>query len=99
MERPRRGHVQITDRGRDLLRAGGPIRNSTLEQFAEYQEFQAKSRQRSQEKQPTAPAPATPDPDESPSDLIARAEATPPRRKRPRPKPRKKPGSPFTILN
>jgi ribosomal protein S12 methylthiotransferase len=32
-------------------------------------------------------------------DTIARAEAVPPRRHRVRPKPRKKPGSPFTILN
>jgi ribosomal protein S12 methylthiotransferase len=32
-------------------------------------------------------------------DLIARAEPAPPKRRRARPKPRKKPGSPFTILN
>jgi ribosomal protein S12 methylthiotransferase len=32
-------------------------------------------------------------------DLIARAEATPPRRRRARPRPRKKPSSPFNILN
>jgi ribosomal protein S12 methylthiotransferase len=32
-------------------------------------------------------------------DLVARAEATPPRRRRARPKPRKKPSSPFNILN
>jgi ribosomal protein S12 methylthiotransferase len=32
-------------------------------------------------------------------DLVARAEATPPRRRRARPRPRKKPSSPFTILN
>ncbi|HEX8203499.1 MAG TPA: 30S ribosomal protein S12 methylthiotransferase RimO, partial [Isosphaeraceae bacterium] len=32
-------------------------------------------------------------------DLIARAAATPPRRRKARPKPRKKPASPFSILN
>jgi ribosomal protein S12 methylthiotransferase len=32
-------------------------------------------------------------------DLVARTGAVPPRRKRARPKPRKRPGSPFTILN
>jgi ribosomal protein S12 methylthiotransferase len=32
-------------------------------------------------------------------DLVARAGSSPPRRRRSRPKPRRKPGSPFTILN
>jgi ribosomal protein S12 methylthiotransferase len=32
-------------------------------------------------------------------DLLARADAIPPRRRRARPRPRKKPASPFTILN
>jgi ribosomal protein S12 methylthiotransferase len=32
-------------------------------------------------------------------DLVARADATPPKRRRARPRPRKKPSSPFTILN
>jgi len=44
VSRPRRGHVEITDRGRALLDAGGPIRNSTLEQFPEYREFYDKNR-------------------------------------------------------
>jgi restriction system protein len=42
VERPKRGHVEITQRGRDLLAAGGEIRNSSLDQFPEYREFAEK---------------------------------------------------------
>jgi restriction system protein len=71
VERPQRGHVQITQRGRDLLAAGGAIRNSSLEQFPEYLAFRDKFR-----KKKVAPVPqASVAEDESPDDLIARAEA------------------------
>ena len=44
VDRPQRGRVQITERGRELLTEDGEIRNSTLEQFAEYREFYDKYR-------------------------------------------------------
>src|SRR4051794_15223046 len=37
--RPQRGHVEITERGRDLLAGGADIRNAPLEQFPEFREF------------------------------------------------------------
>ncbi len=79
--RPQRGHVQITQRGRDLLVSGGEIRNATLERFPEYREFYDKYRSNKAKARlnPTTSASspaseATPQ-DESPDDLIARAEA------------------------
>lgn len=85
VNRPKRGHVEITRRGTDLLAAGYEIRNATLEQFPEYREFydkyrskKARSKQRtSAEALPTdaVSASVSSDEDESPDDLIARAEA------------------------
>lgn len=73
VDRPQRGRVQITERGRALLATPGGIRNSTLEQFPEYREFYDKYRSR---KAAAAPAgPTVPVEEESPDDLIARAEA------------------------
>lgn len=72
VDRPKRGYVEITHRGRDLLQAGGPIRNADLEQFPEFREFQVKSRT----KKASTPAAAVPEvADESPDDLMARAES------------------------
>ena len=85
VNRPKRGHVEITQRGRDLLATGGQIRNATLEQFPEYREFYDKYRSKKARSKQQAPAEAIPidtspetvfvDEDESPDDLIARAEA------------------------
>ncbi|WP_162903923.1 restriction endonuclease [Leucobacter sp. wl10] len=79
VNRPQRGHVQITRRGADLLATGGEIRNSTLEQFPEYREFYDKYRNRKVRNRVAEPT-TTPnvevdEEDESPDDLIARAEA------------------------
>ncbi|WP_083511106.1 restriction endonuclease [Microbacterium sp. XT11] len=79
IERPQRGHVQITQRGRDLLASVAEIRNSALEQFPEYREFYDKYRSNKarnrQLEEPTSAAPSAAEEDESPDDLIARAEA------------------------
>ncbi len=81
LSRPQRGYVQITQRGRELLSAGGEIRNATLEQFAEYREFYDKYRsKKAKSRSGVAPPPlreaaVVADEDESPDDLIARAEA------------------------
>ena len=80
VERPQRGHVRITQRGRDLLSGGGEIRNATLEQFPEYRAFYDKYRsgKRGRTTAPTTAevvAPAPVEEDESPDDLIARAES------------------------
>jgi len=72
VERPQRGHVQITERGRDLSAADGEIRNSTLEQFPEYLAFRDKFRKKKAASEAT---PAEPMEAESPDDLIARAES------------------------
>jgi restriction system protein len=70
--RPQRGHVQITQRGQDLLASGGEIRNMALEQFPEYLAFRDKFRKR---KTPSAVSPEeSPREEESPDDLMARAE-------------------------
>lgn len=81
VERPQRGHVQITQRGRDLLAGTAEIRNTALEQFPEYREFydkyrtsKAKARFVGVAEQP-ATLVGTGDEEESPDDLIARAEA------------------------
>lgn len=74
VRRPTRGHVEITDRGRSLLASGDPIRNSTLEQFPEYQEFFSKYRKRSVAKATTQPVLDAEGKSESPDDLVARAE-------------------------
>jgi restriction system protein len=74
VSRPQRGHVEITDRGRALLEAGGPIRNSTLEQFPEYREFYDKYRSKKAASASAAQSDAEPAEDASPDDLIARAE-------------------------
>jgi restriction system protein len=74
VNRPQRGHVQITQRGRDLLDSGQDIRNSTLEQFPEYRAFYDKYR-RSRRVDPVPEQPAIAEDQESPDDLIARAEA------------------------
>jgi len=75
IDRPQRGRVQITERGRGLLSTPGEIRNTTLEQFAEYREFYDKYRGRKAFRA-ASPEPTTiPNEDESPDDLIARAEA------------------------
>lgn len=79
VDRPQRGHVQITQRGQQLLASGSEIRNSTLEQFPEYRAFYDKYRSSrragSASEQPAAIAAAVED-QESPDDLIARAEAS-----------------------
>lgn len=78
VDRPQRGHVQITRRGRELLARGGEVRNSTLEQFPEYREFYDKYRsKKARASTTTAPVLITgvDEKDESPDDLIARAEA------------------------
>jgi len=81
IERPQRGHVRITQRGRDLLASGGEVRNTTLEQFPEYREFYETSRRRkgkSQHSEVAAESSGSSTGDaeqESPDDLIARAEA------------------------
>jgi restriction system protein len=75
VERPQRGHVQITQRGHDLLTWGGEVRNSSLQQFAEFRAFRDKYRHN--KKKAGSPATRTEDvgEQESPDDLIARAEA------------------------
>lgn len=77
VSRPQRGHVQITQRGRDLLAANADIRNSTLEQFPEYRAFYDKSRRSKKAKTSDVALnqPVVPQDDESPDDLIARAES------------------------
>lgn len=78
VDRPQRGHVQITQRGRELLAEGGEIRNRTLEQFPEYREFYDKYRSNKARTSTTAlpvPTSEVDEKDESPDDLIARAEA------------------------
>lgn len=78
VHRPRRGHVQITQRGRDLLASGAEIRNATLEQFPEYREFYDKYRTKKARTRMTgesaAPSSGVGNEDESPDDLMARAE-------------------------
>lgn len=78
VHRPRRGHVQITQRGRDLLVSGAEIRNATLEQFAEYREFYDKYRNKKARSriagEKTVPSEGVDNEDESPDDLMARAE-------------------------
>ena len=39
VERPRRGHLTITQRGRDALERGNPINLAFLRQFPEFREF------------------------------------------------------------
>ena len=73
VNRPRRGHVEITDRGRGLLHDGRPIRNSTLEQFPEYREFYDSYRRRKTSGVRTS-ASSSAEVEETPDDLIARAE-------------------------
>lgn len=80
VERPKRGFVQITDRGRQLLAEGIEVRNSVLDRFPEYREFYNKYRSnRAKARQPTDPSTAVVDATEtevySPDDLIAQAEA------------------------
>jgi restriction system protein len=75
VDRPQRGRVQITDRGRELLATAGEIRNSTLEQFAEYREFYDKHRRKKAARASSVEPMTPPDEDESPDDLIARADA------------------------
>lgn len=78
VQRPRRGHVQIAQRGRDLLDSGQVIRNSSLEQFPEYREFYDKYRTKKARSRTSGVLPAQADEvnkeDESPDDLMARAE-------------------------
>lgn len=73
VERPRRGHVEITQRGRDLLVSGEPVRNSTLEQFAEYREFYDKYRSRKGASTSNTQMSDEAQEQESPDDLISRA--------------------------
>lgn len=73
VNRPRRGHVQITQRGRDLLASSHEIRNASLEQFPEYLAF--RDRSRAGKKQASPATPTAIEEEESPDDLIARAEA------------------------
>lgn len=75
VDRPQRGRVQITERGRELLIGGGEIRNSSLEQFAEYREFYDRYRSKKAARASSVEPAAVPDENESPDDLIARAEA------------------------
>ncbi len=75
LDRPQRGSVQITERGRGLLAMPGEIRNSTLEQFAEYREFYGKYRSNKAAQARAAESVMVPSEEESPDDLIARAEA------------------------
>lgn len=79
VDRPQRGHVQITQRGQHLLASGSEIRNSTLEQFPEYRAFYDKyrsSRRTGSASEQPAPVAAAVEDQESPDDLIARAEAS-----------------------
>ncbi len=73
VSRPRRGHVEIAERGREL-HAGEPVRNNTLERLPEHRAFIGKYRRRSPTRASTAPVVL--DQDGSPNDLVARAEAT-----------------------
>jgi len=75
VDRPKRGHVEVTQRGRDLLGAGGPIRNATLEQFPEYREFYEEAR-RKKARSTVPQVRESAETDETPDDLIARAEAS-----------------------
>jgi len=75
VDRPQRGRVQITQRGRALLAEPGEIRNATLEQFAEYREFYDKHRSKKVARSSAAEQTSSAAEDESPDDLIARAEA------------------------
>ncbi len=78
LDRPQRGHVQITQRGREILAEGGDIRNTTLEQFPEYWELYDKYRSKKARANTAAsplPTNEVEEKDESPDDLIARAEA------------------------
>lgn len=74
VDRPKRGYVQITDRGRMLLATDQEIRNRALEQFPEYRAFYDKYRSRKGSTS-VSPAENAPEGVESPDDLIARAEA------------------------
>lgn len=75
MDRPERGRVEITERGPALLTESGEIRNSTLEQFAEYREFYDKYRSKKSTRSSSVDLTSAAGEDESPDDLIARAEA------------------------
>jgi len=74
VNRPKRGHVEITDRGRALLASGQPIRNNALEHFPEYREFYNKYRSKKAAGSTGTVEVPEPAEDESPDDLIARAE-------------------------
>lgn len=69
--RPKRGQVDITDRGRQLLAAGGPIRNAQLRQFPEFLEFVDSSKSAAVHPEVVTATESA----ESPTDLLARAEA------------------------
>lgn len=73
LERPQRGHVQITQRGHDLLAIDEEIRNAALEQFPEFLAFRDKFRKK-QTPTSAVTAPGSTEEQESPDDLIARAE-------------------------
>ena len=76
VNRPKRGHVEITDRGQALLASGQPIRNDALEQFPEYREFYDKYRSRKAATSSQSDQLTIDKESESPDDLIARAEAS-----------------------
>lgn len=76
VDRPQRGRVQITERGRNLLSSPVEIRNSTLEQFQEYRDFYDKYRSKKAATGRSTKVEEVPPEEESPDDLIARAEAS-----------------------
>jgi len=71
--RPRRAHVEITERGRTLLESSVPVSNDALDQFPEFREFRAKSRKKSAREVTSDPDENLPEADESPQDLVTRA--------------------------
>jgi restriction system protein len=75
VNRPQRGHVEIAQRGRDLLASDQQVRNASLEQFPEFRAFRDKSRSGKKKANPLTAPEASSDEQESPDDLIARAEA------------------------
>lgn len=79
LERPRRGFVQITDRGRDVLGEGlAAIDSPYMMRFSEYRDFRSRTRAATAEANTTVPEPEPSDVDtdtplENISDAVAEA--------------------------
>lgn len=82
IRRPQRGVAEITDRGGALPESVvGPISNTNLAQFDEFQEFRKRSKRRTKSasvdmRDNGSPPTDTTDPDSTPEEVIARTVAT-----------------------